>query len=84
MVMNWAKRMTKVNEGKAEVAGYGVIDWITQYELNSDLKINLVVNNLFDKEYVRYVNVAGHAVDSSFENIAEAGRNFSATVSYNF
>lgn len=84
LILNWSKRMTKVNEGDAEVAGYGKVDWLVNYDVTEDVRFNLSVNNLFDKEYVQYANVAGHASSDSQEYAASPGRSFSANVSVSF
>lgn len=84
VVANWSERMTKVNEGATEVAGYVSVDWLVQYQATDALSFNLSVKNLFDTEYVDYTNVAGHGEDSDIYNQASAGRNFSAKISYSF
>ncbi|QFU24216.1 TonB-dependent hemoglobin/transferrin/lactoferrin family receptor [Shewanella eurypsychrophilus] len=84
LVMNWADRMTKVNEGDAEVAGYAVVDWLLNYDISNNFRLNLAVNNLFDTEYVRYSNVSGHAEDFDMSQLTEAGRTFAASLSYKF
>ncbi|MGB0935813.1 MAG: TonB-dependent hemoglobin/transferrin/lactoferrin family receptor [Colwellia sp.] len=84
LVVNWADKMDKVNPGNQEVSGYGVVDWKVNYEINSDLKVNLLVSNITNKEYVRYVNVAGHTQGDSLEYLTEPGRSISANITYNF
>jgi hemoglobin/transferrin/lactoferrin receptor protein len=84
LIVNWAERMDKVNEGNAEVAGYATLDWLFNYEFGQDLRLNLSMTNLLDKKYVRYSNVAGHAEDSSLEHLAEPDRNFALSVNYQF
>lgn len=84
LVLNWAKRMNKVNEGKAKVTGYGSLDWIVNWQVNDDLKVNIVANNLLDKEYVQYTNVAGFDETDSLSPFSEAGRNISANIKYHF
>lgn len=83
LILNWAKRMDKVNNN-VEVAGYGSIDLLASYSLNDDLRVNLSVTNVTDKKYVRYINGAGHADNSTMDNVTEAGRSFSFTASYIF
>lgn len=75
--------MTKVNEGKYQTPGYGTVDWQLSYRL-ADTQLNLAVNNIFDKEYYQHNNLAGHDAGDSLANLASAGRNFSATIKYNF
>ncbi|MFD2167873.1 TonB-dependent hemoglobin/transferrin/lactoferrin family receptor [Thalassotalea euphylliae] len=84
LIVNWADRMDKVNEGNKEVAGYGSVDWLLNYDVTNDITVNLSVTNLFDKEYVRYSSAAGHAEDDSFEHLAESGRSFAAGVQVAF
>ncbi|MFU2512115.1 TonB-dependent hemoglobin/transferrin/lactoferrin family receptor [Pseudoalteromonas sp. ASV78] len=83
VILNWAKQMTKVNEGKYQTPGYGTVDWQLSYRL-ADTQLNLAVNNIFDKEYYQHNNLAGHDAGDSLANLASAGRNFSATIKYNF
>lgn len=84
LILNWADRMDKVNEGNAEVAGYGSLDWLINYDISDDVRLNLSITNLTDKAYVRYSNAAGHAEDSSFEHIAAAGRSVTASINVAF
>ena len=84
LILNWAKRMTKVNEGSAEIAGYGTLDFMASYEVTPDLNVNLAVTNLTDKEYVRYNNAAGHKVDADLAYLTDHGRAASVNVSYQF
>ncbi|WP_448548027.1 TonB-dependent hemoglobin/transferrin/lactoferrin family receptor [Thalassotalea fusca] len=84
IVLNWAKRMTKVNQGDAEIAGYGTLDFLASYEVSPDLRVNLAVTNLTDKEYVRYNNAAGHKIDADLAYLTEQGRAASVNVSYQF
>ena len=84
LILNWADRMDKVNEGKQEVAGYGSVDWLFNYDVTNDVRFNLSVTNLLDKEYVRYANAAGHDEDASLENLAAPGRSFAASINVAF
>ncbi|MFC3032735.1 TonB-dependent hemoglobin/transferrin/lactoferrin family receptor [Pseudoalteromonas fenneropenaei] len=84
LVLTLAKRMTKVNAGKEEIAGYGTLDWLASYAVNADLSVNLAVYNLFDKEYVDFNNVAGHDEGQDLSRLTEVGRNFALTLSYQF
>lgn len=84
LIVNWADRMDKVNEGNAEIAGYGTIDFLASYQVNDELKVNLALNNLTDKEYVNYINGSGHKEKSTLANITEAGRGFSVSMRYDF
>ncbi|MBT1066038.1 TonB-dependent hemoglobin/transferrin/lactoferrin family receptor [Bowmanella sp. Y26] len=84
LVLNWAKAMTKVNEGNAGSSGYGVLDWLVSYRVTDNLRFNLAANNLLDKEYNRYSSIAGRAEGSDLSSLAEAGRNYTASVSFSF
>ena len=84
LILNWADRMDKVNEGDAEIAGYGTLDLLASYEITTDLRINFAVTNLTDKEYVRYNSAAGHKVDADLAYLTEQGRAASVNVSYQF
>jgi len=37
--------------GSVRLAGYGLLNVRAEYQLSTDLKLNLALNNLFDKEY---------------------------------
>ena len=84
LIVNWADRMEKVNEGNAEIAGYATIDLLASYQINDDLKVNLALSNLTDKEYVNYINGAGHKEKSTLAKVTEAGRSFSVSMRYSF
>lgn len=84
LILNWADRMDKVNEGNLEIAGYGTLDFLATYEFTDNLKVNLAFTNLTDKEYVRYINGANHKTASTLNDVTEPGRGFSATIRYAF
>lgn len=84
LIVNWANKMDKVNEGNTEVAGYGSVDWLANWQVTNDLRVNLAVTNIFDKEYTQYNNVAGHMEGSSLDYATEPGRVFSASLKYSF
>lgn len=84
LMANWAKRMTKVNEGRKQSPGFITLDWLNSYQLTSDWQVNLAVNNLLDKDYLRYNNIAGHAANSDSRAYTEPGRNISFTTRYTF
>ncbi len=84
LIVNWAKRMHKVNDDNIEIAGYGTIDLLTSYDINDQFKLNLAITNLTDKEYVRAINGAGHTKAETLNNLTEAGRTFSANIHYRF
>jgi len=84
LILNWADRMDKVNEGSVEIAGYGTLDLLATYEFTDNLRVNVALTNLTDKEYVQYLNGAGHKDSSTLNDATEPGRSFSATLRYNF
>ncbi len=84
IIINWAQRMSKVNAGDKEVAGYASVDWLINYDLDDDLSVNVALTNLFDKAYVRYANAAGHAQDDSLAHLAEPGRSAAFNIHYRF
>ena len=84
LIVNWADRMNKVNEGNLEIAGYGTIDLLATYEFTDNLTVNLALTNLADKEYVQYLNGANYKDASTLNDVTEPGRSFSTTVRYAF
>ena len=84
LIVNWATRMEKVNEGNAEVAGYGTVDFLTSYQVSDEFRVNLAITNITDKEYVRYLNGAGHKDLTTLSDVTEAGRGFSVSMRYDF
>lgn len=84
LLANWAKRMTKVNEGSRQSPGFVTLDWLNSYKLTADWQLNLALNNLLDKDYVRYNSIAGHAVDSDLRAYTQPGRNISLSTRYHF
>jgi len=84
VIVNWAKKMDKVNEGDAKVSGNAVIDWLLTAELMPDLQINVSVTNLLDKEYVQYNSATGHKEGASLDYVTESGREIAASIKYSF
>lgn len=84
LLANWAKRMTKVNDGNRQSPGFVTLDWLNSYQLTADWQLNLALNNLLDKDYVRYNSIAGHAVDSDLRAYTQPGRNISLSTRYQF
>ena len=84
VIVNWAKRMDKVNEGNTEVAGYASVDWLINYDVTEDLVVNVSVNNVFDREYVPYSNAASHAQADSLAHLTAPGRTIAASINYSF
>jgi len=84
LILNWADKMNKVNDGDAKIAGYGSLDWLLHLAVSQNLHVNLSVSNILDKKYVQYSNGVGHAEDSSLDYATQAGRAFAATFKYSF
>lgn len=84
LIVNWADRMEKVNEDHTEVAGYGTVDFLTSYQVSNAFRVNLAITNITDKEYVRYLNGAGHKDIATLSDVTEAGRSFSVSMRYDF
>lgn len=84
LVLNWAKAMSKVNQGETRSSGYGALDWLLSYQITDSLRVNLAANNLLDKEYLRYSSIAGRAEGSDLSSLAESGRNYTASVQVSF
>jgi iron complex outermembrane receptor protein len=84
---NFAAAMNKVptcSDGECvTTAGWGTVDLGLSYEPITDLFISGNLNNLFDREYVRYQDVGGMS-DAQSKYNAEAGRNFNVFLKYNF
>ena len=59
-----------------------VTDLTWQYQITPSLVTNVALNNLFDKEYTRYQDIAGLAVSAL--DVSQPGRNFSASIRYTF
>lgn len=64
-------------------AGFGVIDLYARYEVDN-WKFNIGVDNLLDKEYVRYESIAGLYATASTDQYTETGRELSANIRYEF
>lgn len=60
------------------------MDWTLGYQIMDQMSVNLAVNNLLDKEYVPYLNVAGRDEGSDLSVNSAPGRTFSASLRYDF
>lgn len=56
-----------------ETPGWGVLDLFAGYEISDDLKIDIGVDNLFDKDYAQHLNRA-NAFDPTQVQVDEPGR----------
>lgn len=84
LILNWAKRMNKVNRGDIKTPGHATLDWQIGYNFNDAVKVNLAAFNLLDKKYLKHTSAAGHAESSNLASLQEPGRTFNASVSYHF
>lgn len=84
LLVNWADRMDKVNDGNTEIAGYGTVDFMTTYQVSDEFRVNLAITNLTDKEYVKYLNGAGHKDASTLNDVTQPGRGFAVSMRYDF
>lgn len=87
--LRFADDMNKVGQdasGKETLqsAGWGVVDLYAQFTPMEDLKLNVGLFNLFDKEVLAYESVAGLAQGSDTTRLTEPGRTLSARVKYVF
>lgn len=84
LILNWAKRMHKVNSAEVKTPGHATLDWQVGYNFKDTVKVNLAAFNLLDKKYLKHTSAAGHAESSNLDSLQEAGRTFNASVSYRF
>lgn len=88
IVLGWdarfVERLTDVQAGQAEKAGYGVHDLFAQWQPNDQLSVGIAINNLFDKFY--YDQGTFYSRDSTSDpyGLPEPGRNFRLYASYRF
>ena len=69
------------------VAGYTVFDLSAYWNINPATKLNVAVNNIFDKTYWNYASVGTLDATTKAEMIdraAEPGRNITAALQYKF
>ncbi|MCK8124039.1 TonB-dependent hemoglobin/transferrin/lactoferrin family receptor [Pseudoalteromonas sp. 2CM39R] len=83
LIVNFAKKMTKVNEGNYETPGYGTVDWLARASFGQ-ANLNLAIRNLFDKTYYQHGSLANHSASDSLEGLESSGRSISASISYSF
>ena len=83
LIVNFAKKMTKVNEGNYETPGYGTVDWLARASFGR-ANLNLAIRNLFDKTYYQHGSLANHSASDSLEGLESSGRSISASISYSF
>jgi hemoglobin/transferrin/lactoferrin receptor protein len=70
-----------------KVAGYSVFDLAGYWNVNKSTKLNLAVNNIFDKTYWNYASVGTLDADSKasiIDRAAEPGRNIVASVEFKY
>ncbi|OTG79645.1 TonB-dependent receptor [Acinetobacter sp. ANC 5054] len=70
-----------------KVAGYAVWDLSAYWNINKETKLNVALNNIFDKTYWNYASVGTLNATEKAEMIdrsAEPGRNVTASIQYKF
>lgn len=91
-MVSWAQAMDKVPECETDIglavecattAGWASVDMGMSYAWDFGLSLSANVINLFDKEYVRYQDVAG-IIDSQKLYSTEPGRYFTVNAKYVF
>ncbi|MGF1709599.1 TonB-dependent hemoglobin/transferrin/lactoferrin family receptor [Vibrio kagoshimensis] len=91
-MVSWAQAMDKVPECETDIglatacattAGWASVDMGMSYAWDFGLNLSANVINLFDKEYIRYQDVAG-VMDSNKGYSTEPGRYFTVNAKYVF
>lgn len=67
----------------AQTSAWNTFDIGATYHVSKDLRVSANIINLFDKEYIRYQDVAGIAEESKRYS-TEPGRYFTLTAKYEF
>ena len=72
-------------EGDVTANGYGLLDLVTHWDVNDDLRIRLGAFNILDKKYARWANIQGLSEDSSsVADAQEPGREFRLNLTWQF
>ncbi|GGD59551.1 TonB-dependent hemoglobin/transferrin/lactoferrin family receptor [Lacimicrobium alkaliphilum] len=83
-LLSAAASMNKVPaDDSAKTAGWGTLDILAGLDLGQ-LRLNLALQNVLDKEYIPYQRIAGQNSDASLGQYTQPGRNLSAQVTYQF
>ncbi|MCR9985959.1 TonB-dependent hemoglobin/transferrin/lactoferrin family receptor [Vibrio antiquarius] len=89
---NWAGSMDRVPSCQtslgqktecAQTDSWNTLDLGASYQITKDFRLSATIINLFDKEYIRYQDVAGIA-DESKRYSTEPGRYFTVNAKYIF
>ncbi|MDF5306612.1 TonB-dependent receptor, partial [Vibrio parahaemolyticus] len=89
---NWAGSMDRVPSCQtslgqktecAQTEAWNTLDLGASYQITKDFRLSATIINLFDKEYIRYQDVAGIA-DESKRYSTEPGRYFTVNAKYTF
>ncbi|HCG8267500.1 TPA: TonB-dependent hemoglobin/transferrin/lactoferrin family receptor [Vibrio parahaemolyticus] len=89
---NWAGSMDRVPSCQtllgqktecAKTEAWNTLDLGASYQITKDFRLSATIINLFDKEYIRYQDVAGIA-DESKRYSTEPGRYFTVNAKYIF
>ncbi|MCW8332170.1 TonB-dependent hemoglobin/transferrin/lactoferrin family receptor [Photobacterium sp. SDRW27] len=73
----------QIKEECATTSGWMTVDLGAGYDIIPDLRINVAIHNLFDREYTRYQDVAG-VTESQTLYSSEPGRYFNVNAKYSF
>lgn len=91
-MLNWAQAMDDVPQCQSDIglavdcattSGWATVDMGVSYSWDFGLDVSANVINLFDKEYIRYQDVAG-IIDSHKYYSTEPGRYFTVHAKYQF
>ncbi|KAA8735337.1 TonB-dependent hemoglobin/transferrin/lactoferrin family receptor [Acinetobacter qingfengensis] len=82
-----------VSSGYTPVAGYTIFDFSAYWNINKHAKLNVGLNNIFDKTYWSYstvgtlnsaVSASGRNTSTLIDRSAEVGRNVTASLEFKF
>ncbi|STZ56447.1 Heme-repressible hemoglobin-binding protein [Moraxella lacunata] len=81
-----AGRRSDNGENFYRAGGYHVMDLATYWNINKNTRLNVGINNLFDKKYHDYATVSGMAMTDTaqIERASMPERNISASLAFSF
>ncbi|GMM74855.1 TonB-dependent hemoglobin/transferrin/lactoferrin family receptor [Vibrio alginolyticus] len=91
-LLSWANAMDRVPTCQSDIglavdcaqtSSWSTVDLGATYHVTKDLRLSATVVNLFDKEYIRYQDVAGIAEENKHYS-TEPGRYFTLNAKYEF
>jgi iron complex outermembrane receptor protein len=74
-------------QNETPTSGYGVLGVNANYHLSNNLRLSLIIENLFDKEYVQHLGGVNRVSGSDVavgEKVPEIGRNVGVYINYAF